>query len=399
MEDKIFNTYNIAVKTLSPVHVGMGQERNFLRGLDFVVDNSEIKILNNNVLLKELKAVGQLQTLTAKLSTGKYAEIESFLKPFLKIEGVVSQVYALNGNPREDIKRQIVTGLGDTIIPGSSIKGALRSVLLADLKQKQGKHKDEKAIFGTITDNLMRFIRVADLTFKNDDKRIYPTKIFSGDGDPLSDKKGYGMWKDKRIGGHAERLNIEGFESYYEAIKSNSNASLQIQIGSDLPLKLKDFATNRNIEGKSNVINYATVVLNKSIEDLLSIIRNHTNNYIDKEIAYFTEFKNDAFDLRPKLQEIRNHNNDQNSCVLRIGAGVGFHSITGDWQEVSEDHFSSWIDRGEVYLKNKQKVKDHYYKKLDNQIFAKTRKILIGKDVNENRLFFPMGFMKLTYIE
>ena len=128
------------------------------------------------------------------------------------------------------------------------------------------------------------------------------------------------------------------------------------------------------------------------------IIRKHTNNYIYKEITYFNKFKNDAFDLYQKLQEIRNHNNDPNSCVFRVGAGVGFHSITGDWQDVSEDHFSSWIDNGEVFLKSKQKVKDHYYKKLDNQIFAKTRKITIDKGSNNTNIFQPMGFIKLTLL-
>jgi CRISPR/Cas system CSM-associated protein Csm5 (group 7 of RAMP superfamily) len=396
MEDKIFNTYNITVKTLSPVHVGMGQERNFLRGLDFVVDNSEIKILNNSVLLSRLKDVGQLQTLTSKLGTGRYTEIETFLKPYLKIDGVISQVYALNGNPKEEIKRQIVTGLGETIIPGSSIKGALRSVLLSDLKQKQGKQKNEKEIFGTITDNLMRFIRIADLTFKNEDKRVYPTKIFSGDGDPLSGNGGIGKWKFAFHGGHRDRFEIEGFESYYEAIKSNSTAALKIQIGSDLPSKLRAFASNHNSERKSNVVNYSAVIQDKTIEDIFSIIRNHTNNYIDKEIAYFTEFKNDAFDLVPKLQEIRNNNNDPNSCVLRVGAGVGFHSITGDWQDVSEDHFSSWVlENGEVELKNKSISNSQFRLRNKNQIFSKTRKIAIGKGTNGSNIFFSMGFIKL----
>lgn len=121
MRDTIFDSYTIEIRTLSPIHIGMGQEKNYLRGLDFVIDDAKIKILNNNALFQELQQLNQIQSLTSKLATGKYQEIEPLLKPYLKKEGIIAQEYALYGNPKEDIKRQMITGLGQTIVPGSSI--------------------------------------------------------------------------------------------------------------------------------------------------------------------------------------------------------------------------------------------------------------------------------------
>lgn len=402
MRDTIFDSYKMEIRTLSPVHVGMGQEKNYLRGLDFVVDDSKIKILNNSALLQELQQLSQIQSLTSKLATGKYQEIEPLLKPHLRKEGIVAQEYALYGNPKEDIKRQMVTGLGQTIVPGSSVKGAIRSILLADLKKKYGKQKDEKALLGRIDDNLMRFIRVTDIVFKNDDKRIYPTKIFSGDGDPLSNKGGEGQWKHAFSGGHEAKFKIEGFESYYEAIKSGSTGSLTIQLGGSLPEKLSLFATSSTQKKDGllpNVVNYKTVLHNKKMLDILSIIRSHTKIYIEKEIEYYTKFNNDFMGqaIINRLKKYLDDNESSNSCVLRVGAGVGFHSITGNWQDVSDDHFSSWVlDDGSVELKDKSLSKTQSRLRKKNQIFAKTRKIAITQNAQNQFLLFPMGFIKLT---
>lgn len=402
MRDTIFDSYTIEIRTLSPIHIGMGQEKNYLRGLDFVIDDAKIKILNNNALFQELQQLNQIQSLTSKLATGKYQEIEPLLKPYLKKEGIIAQEYALYGNPKEDIKRQMITGLGQTIVPGSSIKGALRSILLADLKKKYGKHKDEKVLLGRIDDNLMRFIRVTDVVFKNEDKRIYPTKIFSGDGNPLSNKGGEGQWKHAFSGGHKEKFEVEGFESYYEAIKSGSIGNLTIQLGGNLPEKLSLFATSSTQKKDglfSNVVNYKTVLYTKNMPDIFSIIRSHTKTYIEKEIVYYEKFKNDFMmeSIIVRLKKYLEENEALNSCVLRVGAGVGFHSITGDWQDVSDDHFSSWVlDDGGVELKDKSLSKTQSRLRRRNQIFAKTRKIAITKNTQNQYLLFPMGFVKLT---
>ena len=74
-------------------------------------------------------------------------------------------------------------------------------------------------------------------------------------------------------------------------------------------------------------------------------------------------------------------NRQANSCLLRVGAGVGYHSITGDWQLKSQDHFSDWNQR-------------------DHAIANKTRKFAYTySEGADDYIFYPMGFIKLMLNE
>jgi hypothetical protein len=131
---------------------------------------------------------------------------------------------------------------------------------------------------------------------------------------------------------------------------------------------------------KSNIPNYNYLLANKPQNWLVDTIRAHTHQYLTREKAYFTKFENKNLDdLKPiqdRLDDLIKQNKELNSCLLRVGAGVGFHSITGDWQEQSQDHITQW-NQAKDYLKNK------------------TRKFAF-EEIDEGVDFALMGFIKLT---
>lgn len=69
-----------------------------------------------------------------------------------------------------------------------------------------------------------------------------------------------------------------------------------------------------------------------------------------------------------------------NSCVIKLSAGAGFHSITGDWQF---DDYVSGVLRRDI-------------KKPAENSKPKSRKIAITQE-GEDTFFDLMGFVKLTF--
>ncbi len=379
----VFTPCPFEVEVVTPVHVGMAQEKNYVRGLDYVLESGEIWVIDTDRLFRLLDR-NELQNLTLKLADGQARELETTLKSLIRANpSILLQKLPVQGEPT-DIRRMYRTGLGQYAIPGSSIKGAIRSILLAELKKLPGSNRHSNAeldkLFGNITNNLMRFIQVGDVNLPKEMIEVRRTKIFSADSD-RKDENTRGEWKHANRGNHTPAVvsnRPDAFVTWYESavpqsVPTDAPNTLLISLGSNLPHALGKYVSG-------NVPNYTNLLNGKSGDWLLDTIRSHTKQYLDREKAYFRKFRNDDLDKQKFIEERINaliqFNSEADSCLLRVGAGVGFHSITGDWQNRSQDHFSEWID-------------------ISNQIFAKTRKFSFRQQNSEFE-FMLMGFIKLT---
>ena len=352
----IFTTYLFDVEVITPVHVGMAQEKNYVRGLDYVLEprgqDATLLYLDQQALLKQLSnRLDDLTGYSAKLAAAQPVDIENFLKSkrLLTAETTRKKV-DIQGQP-DEIRRTYQTGTGQFIIPGSSLKGAIRSIIYAKLKSRLGRSVAEEQMFGKITDNLMRYVQVPDISISKSSVKIYGTKVFSADGNPKRDD-GYGTWKHKGgRGGHREGFSEKGFSFFYEAIMGKTLSTLQLRLGTDLPEKLRGYALNATPNFD---------LLDKQPTNwITSLISSHTDSYLQKEIDYYAKFANDDLSrltsIKDRIQDLKDRNQQKNSCLLRVGAGVGFHSITGDWQLKSVDHFSDWNERDSAIMNKTRK--------------------------------------------
>ena len=205
----------------------------------------------------------------------------------------------------------------------------------------------------------MKYIQVGDVLMNGRDMiSIYPVKVYSADGYP---DRGKGFWKNKTRGGHVNNFDPENFISFYEAYNNGSNGDLKVNLGIDL-------SHYSSIQAKS-APNYDWFSKN----DLISLISNSTKQYLKKELEYFEHYPFDyQTEIKKMLEKLEELNNEDGCCLLRLGAGVGFHSITGDY--ICPNHIM--------------------WEKAAGQIKAKTRK-LIFKYQREGWSFFPMGFVKI----
>ena len=383
----VFTPYSFEVEVITPIHVGMAQEKNYVRGLDYVLEPGEVWVVDTNRLFGLLNRT-ELQDLTLKLADGRTAQLEPALKTLIRANPtVLLQKLSVQGEPA-DIRRMYRTGLGQYAIPGSSIKGAIRSVLLAELKKLPGSDRQRNdeltRLFGDITNNLMRFIQVGDVNLPKETIEVRRTKIFSADSD-RRDENTRGEWKHANRGAHTPTVvsnRPDAFVTWYESavpqpVPADVPITIRISLGTTLPQALGNHVAR-------NVPNYTHLLSGKSGDWLLTTIRAHTKQYLEREKAYFRKFRNNDLDkqtpVEDRIDTLTRQNSETGSCLLRVGAGVGFHSITGDWQNRSQDHFSEWIDRD---------------KNLANQIFSKTRKFSFRKQ-DDGFEFSLMGFIKLT---
>jgi len=382
-------TYKLQLETLSPIHIGAGQEKYWQRGLDYYYKDKKVYILNQKKILLNLSPQ-ERSNFNTKVSTGKGVE---FLDLFFSKNNLIDYsdfVYESSIPPQDDIRTHIRNGMGKPYIPGSSLKGAIRSAIFNHIinqeripirinDEREGRERFkkpnelEKDVFGDITNNLMHFIQVSDIVVPQDYLSIQHTKTFN-----LFNVSGewQGGWKHALRGDNNSKFKNNGFVFSYETIMPDVEipTSLSVSFDTDfLKLKSKNKSTPRFINIFDDV---------NPIESVFEIINNYTKTYIKREIDFYNAYPDDnrsnEFFIEILNECVLNKIPDsKEGCVFRFAHGSGFHSITGDWR--FENHLST-------------------VKKPDMGKRYKSRKTIFDYD-DEGILFDLFGFIKLTLLK
>lgn len=362
--ETINKKYDLKIDVLTPLSIGAGAEKDWVRGVDFVVNKGKIYKLNLKKIVKEGVNIDRLTSFFA--SKNEQGIINLITEP--KLEKVSDFVMPLPADSPNDIKAFVKNQLtGKPILAGSSLKGAIRSILFDYLRDRE---RDENQVFGSSVkgDEFMRFIKISDAEF--DGTSLVNTKIFN-----LQMKMDWvGGWKHG-LNETGDDFNSNGFNTIYECLKPNQSGLASIM----LSLSQYDKIDNHLYKKEKREI------LEKDLTFLFEVINHHTKEYLEKERAFFKKYSADKTDLiiysiNKLLSLIPS---DNSYCILKMSAGSGFHSITGDWQFV--DYYDRQFDR---------KRADKKDLKIAGKILPKSRKIAVwGEDH-----FDLMGFVKLTAI-
>lgn len=172
--------YNATITTLTPLHIGTGQE--LLNEYDLKQDGQRRQTYRLDVdAILEKSLTNQDDRLDRQLLSQKPADLVSLDELRLQPE---FSVYVLDGQPRSgQVKEQIKNIWGHLYLPGSSLKGALRTALAFNIgAQRKGQLRPnnadkksaddsiDRAIFGPnhpnihnwINYDLLRALQVAD---------------------------------------------------------------------------------------------------------------------------------------------------------------------------------------------------------------------------------------------
>ncbi|MBQ3960062.1 MAG: hypothetical protein II677_06190, partial [Muribaculaceae bacterium] len=216
------------------------------------------------------------------------------------------------------------------IVPGSSIKGAIRSCLFNDfhgLKQEGEDTRDINGkVFGTMNvgDVFTRFIHVGDIVMPQ--TCLVNTKLFNL---RREQDEWTGGWKHG-VNRTTGRYEPTGFNTLYECVKPGLKGIGTI----DMMAGTYEFLCN-HVVGQ-NYHERKRRVFNNGLRTLFHIINETTWNYLQKEIEFFDAFSDGANRVQEIIDSIDRVLDmipeDNSYCVMKMAAGAGFHSITGDWQ-------------------------------------------------------------------
>lgn len=378
---------NIQIETLSQIHVGSGV---FLqKGNDFIVvespEGSDIFVIDPNKLGSIIGTDRQLiDTWVTKIERG---EADSFIKT--RTSGHHPREFAKRkitnfadfSNTQGTLKECLHDGMGRPYIPGSSIKGAIRTAVMATYAKRKGqeelanemnlifqeqnerkKNKKldlvEKGILGNNPNvDLFRFIKVGDAFFgKNSEISVKQINLNIRRSPKLIDKS-----KQQII----------------EAIGPEEKSSFSLKLDINYYNTARN-ANHRDMIDMPNLPNEMSDYLS-----LFSLINEHTRSLVEEEIEFWNEDNHTGQEdyianMEDILEEIKSCR--PNQCVLRLGQAIGWRFITGAWTEtLSEDAFYDNI----VPM---ARFKNERY---SNYVFPKSRRI-----DDESYVF---GFLRLTY--
>lgn len=321
----------VKIETLTSVHIGSGEVlqigSDFVKGKmgdDYVLAVvSPEKVLN---LIGEEHLQDWVVAIERKESTGN---VVKRFAPNAKVEDFAKRIVLewSEAHERDTLKEHIHNGQGKPYIPGSSIKGAIRTAMLASLaenvngaerkidasangKKKANANKIEKELFGSDPNNdVFRFLQVGDAYF----------------GDCYT------------VSARMVNVNERTSRGFWDVSKPQLIEALCPEDETEFEMKLNIEGYNKSREECSTIGRLPNIM--SSYGSLFEAINTHTIRLLDFELKYWKERsdRDDSDKVECYLEKIESIKNEAQNCgkgkecVLRIGHGSGWNFITGGW--------------------------------------------------------------------
>ena len=363
--------------TLTPVHTGSGRllqkDTEFItgRGRAVVIDDKKVLgIIGKQNIDKWVACIDRGSSLLELIRTIK----SDVVLDDIALRGM--ELYANNITNSRSLKEQMLSGGDIPVIPGSSIKGSIRTAVLNQLLEQHQKtpfnHEDvfnrrdkidDKAImkkyFGDSPNNdLLRFLTVGDALFEYETCACNVLSM-----NIVKD----GIRMESRLG------------QLTECIPAGAETEIRININE----------TQFNLNAAKNLLRPHNYFLH-SYTALFDMINAHTGKLLKEEQAFWNDEKNDSH-VAEYLEKLNLIVDEITSCqplecVLRVGHGSGWLGMTGGWAK--EDKF---IADQNIWNAIEDKSRPNNQKNYLDYPFPKSRRM-----DDEAEL---LGFIKLSIVQ
>jgi CRISPR-associated protein Csm5 len=376
---------NVSIKLLSPVHVGSGRELqgnaeclffNEQRKLGVVDDEKVFAIIGEANIDKWVEYIENPES--------SFVDYLRMRKRDLSAEDVSSRVLPLAGTifPKvhHPLREQIRTGTMP-YIPGSSIKGAIRTALfgtamrnktstipLSKLKNFRGKFSStqvlEKEVFGNDPNHdWLRLLRVSDFIFPENTTRA----AFSESINEFKEDQ-YRMKDEIKV--------------LIEYLPSSLNSNGSIDIAKDLQ---REAGARRLFDKKPLGQNSEIDTASFSLIDVFKVVNQHSAHLLEAELSRFepAEIPENADGYVESLESMLAEVSycAANECILRLGFGTGYRNMTGDW--VCEERLLDYETYNEIAIAARRTERYEGFQ------LPKTRRVMLGG--------IPLGYVKLIH--
>lgn len=366
--------------TLTPVHVGSGET--LQRGFDFVQKDGRIGFLDLDKIVDKI-GINSIPQLTAQIENRKPLMDLPALRS-LGIEDVSTTVVPAAGTSTtvQELKTHYRTALRGLCIPGSSIKGAIKTAIWETLmtddvanslqpnafKNRRGKWNSDnidKLLFGKDANTKStRFLKVGDCAFGKEQ---------------AAEVKEVGIYNAFRNGWDFKNETLLA-----EVVPEKATAPFSI--------KLDTLLFERNIKAYPSFWSSSAIeFLKGSPAEFCQLINSYTlkqiqNEWYELEAAEFNLFEDGAnmMDELTNVSEQAEKLQKQNAAafVLRIGGHNGWNFTTGGWMKkgVIKETLSETD-----YSNLRRTIQRRDYGNME--LWPKTRKMTMAG--------MPLGFVKI----
>ncbi|MFU8861978.1 MAG: type III-A CRISPR-associated RAMP protein Csm5 [Cyclonatronaceae bacterium] len=391
------DTRTFRIEILTPVHVGSGRE--FTKDLDFSVSTDHTLLFNMDSLFRRFKdESGFMQAIERGDITGyldRQAEgQDTFYKE--KLPG------AAEGN---NVREFMTLGNGKPTIPGSSLKGAIRTALfshffaksgitLSEYKSLLGKNPkwaagriEQKVLTGKLPEkrgkpdfgkapnyDIGRAIRAGDAEFSREDLEVLNIRVMnlgSGNGNSY----GYG-WKE--LSGR-KRSHL----SYEESTPVPVIVTGPGCVSSEFRISIDSAVFGHIGWPEQNQFTW---------EQFAEVMNSHARKIAGYEYEFLTGVASRDDDTKEMAEILKEDiiskigEGDNLSWVQQVGWGTGWHSKTG----LHITDVDLMDDIRAIYRLGRK----------EHPVFPKSRKVAPELDIDENEHFpaYFMGWIKVEEI-
>ncbi len=331
--------YHIEMEVVTPLSVGAGNDNEWMPGADFVQKEDKVYVLDIHKAMAQGVDIEALSNLFVRSDEKGICKLLGN-----KLENCSRYVFKKPASTSNSIKAFLRTQLYDLpVVAGSSLKGSVRSALFKSFRSPN--ETDNVSVFGTMNNgtDYMRFVHVSD--FEMPSTILVNTKLFN-----LRRENGewQGGWKHKREMTTAN-YSSDGFNTLYECVEPGEKGYGSIVLEDSAYNLLINTAEISHPEKK-------TRLMANGIRELFHIINDATRSYLQKEQHFFERYRaertEELIDCIEKL--ISMIPDDDSSCLIKMSAGVGYHSIIGDWKYTDYTATGEW-ESGKNVGKHKYK--------------------------------------------
>ncbi len=411
--------YKITLKT--PVHIGSGEK---LSSIDSMPLGDRYAVIDIAKILEEIKNNSKALNEFEKL--GFRFKIKDFLNNY-KINPNEAIKYTLYNSQHLrpwEINEMVKTGFGNPLIPGTSLKGALRTVIFWHLFKNSPKNKIQNILSdilkkadpqkrGSADDlldhyllgkdpnyDLLRSLQVGDAEFEILNLQLIDVKVLT-----LDNRRDF-LWKKMGRQGFNTPDPLKATSIYCEALPINTASTVKIKPDKYL-LEDKIASTQLDFSAKK-----------RYFFDLPKYCNEFANNFISQEIEFFEGCKmGRILNFYKGLQ--KEISQDDDSFLLHLGWGSGWRGMTGNYlEEEMLSEFRQKFTLGKMFSEEVQcptcgaRTRPDKFKKGYNfcfncrksfpaknskrlyPVFPKTRKIVF----ENNQPKYPLGWIKLEII-
>ena len=380
------------LQIITPVHVGSGEVLNHIDGC---YSNGRWYHIDLDKVLAHPST--DLNALTSEMADRDF-RWERYLREH-NTDLVELSAYSLScpQSPEEvEIREAIKTGGSRPYIPGSTLKGAIRTALLGEILNEsddvyyKGRDQLETLINQGPRGNPRReqpAKRIESFAFGRDPNRDLFRALQVSDTEHLnSDSLEIGM---------AWTVTLDQNEQLVQKIdrgREYKNFVQQFQLGQNLTFTLKiDELLFRETEKARLDFND---LQEKSLRDIAEVCRSAAAEIMDREQEFFEDHNfSEIANVYDKLIRI-NHTIPEGGFLLQIGWGTGYraNTITSLFTDDKESPENLLMDLRERFkLGESRSQRDRY----DDRAFPKTRRILYrGRNP-----IAPLGWVKISPLE